>query len=660
MIPMLIVISILLVVLIALTCYLIFKQPTPFAVPPDTRIDTLLIESKNNGQSNREDLAALRREQQEQASALRSELDRRLELNNQTILGRLDESRRDALTQAETTRKALDARLVEARDEADKTLAALRSEATEAAATTRAENRQQFSEIQQVLRTSLEDARTAQGEQGKAIDSRLIEARDSTEKALATLRSEATEAATTARGEQRQQLTELQQALRMTLEDARTAQLEQIKAIATSLSEYATNVSKHLDGMREIVESKLRESAESSDQRLTRLRTELTDNSTQARTESRQQFTDFQNATKSTLTDAEKSQSTQLADFSQRLKDLNTAVTEQLDKIRQTVEQRLTELQTQNSAKLDEMRQTVDQRLQTTLEQRLGESFKIVSESLERVTHGLGEMQSIAAGVGDLKKVLTNVKTRGTWSEYQLGALLEQILTPDQYASNVAPIPTSLERVEFAIKLPGKDAADKPVWLPIDAKFPVEDYQRFVEASEKADAEGIASAGSALELRLRSSARDIATKYVASPHTTDFAILYLPTEGLYAEALRRAGLVESLQQQHHVLLAGPMTLAALLNSLQMGFRTLAIQQRSSEVWQVLGAVKTEFAKFGDVIAKVKKKLDEASSQIDQTGVRSRAIERRLRSVETLPADDVARLIPELTEGVPEPEGDSTS
>jgi DNA recombination protein RmuC len=313
------------------------------------------------------------------------------------------------------------------------------------------------------------------------------------------------------------------------------------------------------------------------------------------------------------------------------------------------MEQRIAELQAQNSAKLDEMRLTVDQRLQTTLEQRLGESFKIVSESLERVTHGLGEMQSIAAGVGDLKKVLTNVKTRGTWSEYQLGALLEQILTPEQYASNVATIPNSPERVEFAIKLPGKEAADKPVWLPIDAKFPVEDYQRLLEACDKADVDGIAAAGNALEARLRDAAREITAKYVALPHTTDFAILYLPTEGLHAEALRRPGLVESLQHEHRVLVAGPMTLAALLNSLQMGFRTLAIQQRSSEVWQVLGAVKTEFAKFGDVIAKVKRKLDEASSQIDQTGVRSRAIERRLRSVETLPADDVARLLPEVVE-----------
>jgi DNA recombination protein RmuC len=328
---------------------------------------------------------------------------------------------------------------------------------------------------------------------------------------------------------------------------------------------------------------------------------------------------------------------------------LNSTVTENLDKVRQTLEQRLTELQTQNATKLDEMRQTVDQRLQATLEQRLGESFKIVSESLERVTLGLGEMQQIATSVGDLKRVLTNVKTRGTWSEFQLAALLEQMLTPDQYAANVAPIPSSDERVEFAIKLPGRDTVDKPVWLPIDAKFPVEDYQRLMDAIEQADAQGVIDSGNALDARLRSAAKDIAGKYIAPPHTTDFAILYLPTEGLYAEVLRRPKLAENLQTQYRVVVAGPMTLSALLNSLQMGFRTLVIQQRSSEVWKVLGAVKTEFAKFGDVIAKVKKKLDEASSQIDQTGVRSRAIERSLRSVETLPADEAARLLPEVVD-----------
>ena len=351
-----------------------------------------------------------------------------------------------------------------------------------------------------------------------------------------------------------------------------------------------------IEAVRQNVENRLRESAEMAETRITRLRAELT---------------------------------------------------EQLDKVRQTLDQRIVELQTQNAAKLDEMRQTVDQRLQATLEQRLGESFKIVSESLERVTRSLGEMQQIASGVGDLKRVLTNVKTRGTWSEVQLSALLEQVLTPEQYAANIAPNPASAERVEFALKLPGRDKPDQPVWLPIDAKFPVEDYHRLGEAADRADAQAVLEAGNALELRIRTSARDISTKYVAPPYTTDFGILYLPTEGLYAEALRRPGLAETLQREHRIVVAGPTTLAALLNSLQMGFRTLAIQQRSSEVWTVLAAVKTEFGKFAEILSKVKKKLDEASSQIDQTGVRSRAIERRLRSVETLPAEEAARLLPGL-------------
>lgn len=588
MIALLIVILVLLVVLLCLVGFLIVKTNKPPALAvPDPRIDALLVESKSSNQMARDELALLRREQLEQAGALREELGRRLEANQQGVLARLDENRRDAQSQAETTRQAIDTRLVEARESADKSLTALRTEATEASAAARSESRQQFGEFQQGMRTAFDDARGAQ--------------------------------------------------------------TEQIKAISTTLAEFGTAVSAHLNTIRELVDSRLREAAEAADGRITRLRTELTENATLGRTENRQQFTEFQSAIKNVLSESQQSQSSQLSDFAQRLKELNTAVTEQLDRIRQTVEQRLTELQTQNATKLDEMRQTVDQRLQTTLEQRLGESFKIVSESLERVSVGLGEMQSIAAGVGDLKKVLTNVKTRGTWSEFQLGALLEQMLTPDQYASNVAPNPATADRVEFAVKLPGKAAADQPVWLPIDAKFPVEDYQRLLEASERADVEGIASAGNALEVRLRAAAKDISTKYVAAPYTTDFAILYLPTEGLYAEALRRPGLVESLQRQYRILIAGPMTLAALLNSLQMGFRTLAIQQRSSEVWEVLGAVKTEFGKFGEVIAKVKKKLDEASSQIDQTGVRSRAIERRLRSVETLPAEDVARLLPSVIE-----------
>lgn len=313
--------------------------------------------------------------------------------------------------------------------------------------------------------------------------------------------------------------------------------------------------------------------------------------------------------------------------------------------LRETLERSLARLQEENSRKLDEMRHTVDEKLQTTLERRIGESFKMVSERLEQVHKGLGEMQTLALGVGDLKKVLTNVKARGTWGEVQLGNLLEQVLSPEQYAKNVATKPGSSERVEFAVRLPGPgEEGDSPVWLPIDAKFPLEDYLRLVEASERADAEAVEEAGKRLAQRVEACARDIREKYIDPPNTTDFAILFLPYEGLYAEVLRRAGLAEALQQKHRVTVAGPTTLAACLNSLQMGFRTLTIQKRSSEVWRVLGAVKTEFARLTEIIGKVQKKLQEASNAIDSTATRTRAIEKHLRDVQELPAADTRLLL----------------
>lgn len=310
---------------------------------------------------------------------------------------------------------------------------------------------------------------------------------------------------------------------------------------------------------------------------------------------------------------------------------------EQAESLRQ-LSMRLAEslqaLQADNAARLEQMRITVDEKLQSTLEARLGQSFALVSERLEAVQRGLGEMQNLASGVGDLKRVLGNVKTRGILGEVQLGALIEQMLTPEQYACNVATVPGSGERVEFAVRLPGP-SAEQPVWLPIDAKFPREDYERLLDAQERADAEAAAQAGLALERRIRQQAEAIRRKYVAPPCTTDFAILFLPTEGLYAEVLRRPGLFEALQREQHVSIAGPTTLAAVLNSLQMGFRTLAIQRRSGEVWQLLGAVKTEFGKFGTVLETVKKRLEQASAEIERTGVRSRVIARKLREVEAL-------------------------
>jgi len=289
----------------------------------------------------------------------------------------------------------------------------------------------------------------------------------------------------------------------------------------------------------------------------------------------------------------------------------------------------------------------VDEKLQGTLDKRLGESFKQVSDRLEQVHRGLGEMQTLATGVGDLKRVLSNVKTRGNWGEMQLGNLLEQILTPDQYGRNVKTKPTGNQTVEFAIRLPGPEENDNEgVWLPIDAKFPKEDYERLVDAAERGDATGVEQAAKELDSRVRSEAREIRDKYLAPPHTTDFGLLYLPTEGLYAEVLRRPGLVDSLQREQRVVVVGPTTLAALLNSLQMGFRTLAIQKRSSEVWRVLGAVKTQFGKFGDLLDKVKEKLDETGNTIEDAVHRTRQIEKKLRKVEALPGDEAVALLTE--------------
>ena len=336
-------------------------------------------------------------------------------------------------------------------------------------------------------------------------------------------------------------------------------------------------------------------------------------------------------------------QAERLEAFARDLNRFSLGLDERFERLRQGVEGRLAAIQADNARKLEEMRQTVDEKLHATLEQRLGESFKLVSDRLEQVHRGLGEMQTLAAGVGDLKRVLTNVKTRGTWGEVQLAALLEQILTAEQFAANVATLPGSSERVDFAIRLPGKgDAAT--VWLPIDAKFPVEDYQRLLEAQERGDPLAVEEAARGIDARLRGEARSIREKYVSPPHTTDFALLYLPIEGLYAEALRRPGLAEALQRDFRVSLAGPTTLAALLNSLQMGFRTLAIEQRSAEVWAVLGAVKTEFGKFGESLAHTRKKLEEASNSISKAETRTRQLSRKLKEVEALPVSVSEQLI----------------
>jgi len=356
-------------------------------------------------------------------------------------------------------------------------------------------------------------------------------------------------------------------------------------------------------------------------------------------------------ALRASLTQAATLQRQEQAENQNRLAE---SVHARLESIRLSVTGELEKVRADNALRLEEMRKTVDEKLHDTLEKRLGEQFERVSKRLEDVARGLGEMQQLATGVGDLKSLLTNVKSRGTWGEYQLGAILEQIFTPDQYATNVKVNPKSAEVVEFAIRLPGQKS-ETPVWLPIDAKFPKEDYERLQAAAEISDKEALEAALKALERRVRDSAKDIRDKYLCPPFTTDFGILFLPTEGLYAEVLRRPGLVDDLQRLFRVNVAGPTTLMALLNSLQMGFRTLAIEKRSSEVWQVLAAVKTEFVKFGEVFEKLQKKLNEADKVIEDAGIRTRKMNRALKQVEMLPEAQAQVL---LGEAEPEPESGS--
>lgn len=341
--------------------------------------------------------------------------------------------------------------------------------------------------------------------------------------------------------------------------------------------------------------------------------------------------------------------------FAAQLAKLTEANEARLTEIRNTLETKLRELQGENAAKLEEMRKTVDERLHATLEHRLGESFKLVSDRLEQVHRGLGEMQTLAAGVGDLKRVLTNVKTRGTWGEVQLEALLEQMLVREQFEKNVATRPGSSERVEFAIRMPGRVDGTQ-VWLPIDSKFPAEDYDRLIAAQDRADAAAVEESARALEMRIRSEAKTIRDKYIEPPYTTDFALLFLPTEGLYAEVLRRPGLADTLQRDFRVVIAGPTTLAAILNSLQMGFRTLAIEQRSGEIQLLLGAVKTEFGRFGEVLANTKKQLETVTNSIGKAEVRTRAIERKLRDVEALPTGDAQVVLGKASDPGDEEEG----
>lgn len=408
--------------------------------------------------------------------------------------------------------------------------------------------------------------------------------------------------------------------------------------VISSLKMLNDTISGNMRDMANIQKNQL-ESFSNNSTKLIRINEEKIDS---ARTSVDNNLKDFSNSVITRLTEMTNLQGNQIEAFSKKLLDLTRMNEQKFDSMRRTLEERLQFLQEENSKKLEQMRATVDEKLHDTLEKRLGDSFKLVCDRLDQVHQGLGEMQTLANGVGDLKKVLSNVKVRGTLGEIQLGNLLEQILTPEQYAKNVTTKNGSRENVEYAIKLPGRD--DAVVWLPIDAKFPVEDYQRLVEAQERVDIDQIDELSKSLETRIKSEAKNIRDKYINPPNTTDFGILFLPFEGLYAEVLRRPGLYEFLQREYKVAITGPTTLAAFLNSLQMGFRTLAIEKRASEVWGLLGAVKTEFGKFGDLLDKTHKQIETVRTTIENAAKKSRTIERKLKDVQVLPSAETIKLL----------------
>ncbi len=427
------------------------------------------------------------------------------------------------------------------------------------------------------------------------------------------------------------------------LREQRQEMASSFAVLGESLAQRAAEARHAQSAQLEAFASQVGALTRSSGEKLDAIRNDATLGSKQLREEVIQALNGISLGLAKTMGELAQQQHVQLESMTQAITNLSQTNEAKLEVLRQTIGERLQSMQGDNARQLELMRATVDEKLQGTLEKRLGESFKQVSDRLEQVHKGLGEMQTLAAGVGDLKKVLTNVKTRGTWGEVQLGALLDQVLSSEQYARNVATRNDG-ERVEFAVKMPGQ-GQDEVVWLPIDAKFPIEDYQRLMEAQERADADAVESAGRQLEARVRACAADISDKDLNPPNTTDFGILYLPIEGLFAEVIRRTALSETIQRQHRVVIAGPTTLWSILNSLQMGFRTLAIQKRSGEVWSVLRGVKTDWGKYGEILEAVKRKLNQASDTIDKAQVRSRAIGRKLKDVEALPAHEGQAMLP---------------
>jgi DNA recombination protein RmuC len=522
-------------------------------------------------------------------------------------------SRLDALEKAEErTERAVREEVAQSRDELGKAAREQRQELTEA-----------FKIFGDSVIQRMTDVASTEKGQLDAFSSQLASFAKASGERLDGVRAESATGAKQLREEVVTILSTISETITKTMGGMASAQKPQFEAFADQLASFAKTSGEKLDGIRA-------ESATGAKQ----LREEVI--------AALKGIAETNTKTMGELANVQKAQLEVMSSAIGKLSDSNE---KKLEAVRVTVEDRLQSMQIDNAKQLDQMRQTVDEKLQGTLEKRLGESFKQVSERLEQVHKGLGEMQTLATGVGDLKKVLTNVKTRGTWGEVQLGALLEQVLNPDQFATNVTTKDGG-ERVEFAIKLPGQGAdKDETVWLPIDAKFPVEDYQRLVEAQEKADVEAVEAAGRQLENRVKNCAVDICERYLNPPKTTDFGILFMPIEGLFAEVIRRTGLTEAIQRDCRVVIAGPTTLWSILSSLQMGFRTLAIQKRSSEVWNLLAAVKTEWTKYGDVLDAVQKKLHQASDTIEKAKARSRAVGRKLKDVQELPVGEATALLP---------------
>jgi DNA recombination protein RmuC len=500
-------------------------------------------------------------------------------------------------------------------------LARGRDETREASRSQREEVAGLFERLSSALRASLGDLSTGQQVRLDDFANRLGEAS-----------ARQAEDARNLREEIRRTLGQLGGAVGLRISELGTAQGEKLDIVAAQIAALTDGNERRQETLRANMEAKLGE-----------LKTEAGLNAKNLREEISVNLRNLGDALSQAIEQISQAQRERLDRVSVGVTELTQRSSDQQEALRRTVEERLDAIRSENGERLDQMRQTVDEKLQSTLDQRLGASFQIVADRLEQVYKSMGEMQTLATGVGDLKRLLTNVKSRGTWGEVALGNVLEEMMAPDQFGRNVEIVPGSNQRVEYAIRLPGDN--DVPVWVPVDAKFPVEDYERLVDASLRGDIDAVDAAGKAIETGIRGSARTICEKYIHAPHSTEFAVLFLPTEGLFAEVVRRPGLVDALQREWHVMVAGPTTLVSLLVSLRVGFRSLAIQKHSNEVWKVLAAVKTEFGKFGGILDKVGKKLRDTQDVLEnEVGVRRRAMDRRLREIEVLPGTEAVALL----------------